>query len=61
MSDATEANGGDDWADLPTIGPSRRQVVLRILLLAAILVLVFVVLLPRVVDIQAVAMPRSPG
>ena len=33
--------------------PSRRQVVVRILLLVAILVLVFLVVLPRVVDVQA--------
>jgi uncharacterized membrane protein YbhN (UPF0104 family) len=34
--------------------PSRRQVILRILLLVGILVFVFVVVLPRIVDFQAV-------
>jgi len=39
--------------------PSRRQILLRILLLVGILVLVFVVILPRVVDFQAVGAALS--
>jgi uncharacterized protein (TIRG00374 family) len=57
MSDATDsatATATRRADPLPRSGPSRRQVVLRIVLLAAILVLVFVVILPRVVDVQAV-------
>ena len=39
--------------------PSRRQIILRVLLLVGILVFVFVVLLPQVVDFQAVGAALS--
>jgi uncharacterized membrane protein YbhN (UPF0104 family) len=56
MSDAAaSAPSPPDRATQPArTRPSRRQVILRILLLVGILVFVFVVVLPRVVDFQAV-------